>query len=143
MNLKHKQKILLLILFMFGIAAVSVLILYALRQNINLFYAPQELLTANISDCVKVRVGGMVLKDSLQTDPQMHTQFVITDFKSEVIVQYTGVLPDLFREGQGVVAQGYLDSRKVFQAEQILAKHDENYMPPQITEKLDQVNNVT
>lgn len=143
MNQKHKHKILLLILFMLGAAAVCVLILYALRQNINLFYAPQELLAAHISDSVKVRVGGMVLKNSVQTDAQMHTQFTITDFKSEIIVQYTGVLPDLFREGQGVVAQGYLDSQNVFQAEQILAKHDENYMPPQITEKLAQVDNVT
>lgn len=120
-------------MLLFGIAIVISLVLYALRQNINLFFTPTQLLTQPIAQTTRVRIGGMVREGSvarnIAQDP-LTIKFVITDFEHDVAVQYTGVLPDLFREGQGVVALGKLDADHIFKAEQILAKHDEKYMPP-------------
>ncbi len=122
-----------LLTLLFGSALVITLVLYALRQNINLFFTPSQLLSKEVIHNTRIRIGGMVREGSILrniSSDSMNVKFVITDFEHEVTVQYSGVLPDLFREGQGVVALGKLDVNQIFRAEQILAKHDEKYMPP-------------
>lgn len=123
----RKRRIYFLLLLLFGTSLAIALVLYALRQNIDLFYTPSELLAEIPSN--RVRLGGMVRQGSIIHNAGLQIAFVVTDFNHEVPVEYNGVLPDLFREGQGVVALGSYSAGK-FIAEQILAKHDENYMPP-------------
>jgi cytochrome c-type biogenesis protein CcmE len=117
---------------MIGFGLVVALVLFALQQNINLFYTPQELSMSRIQPTTRIRIGGMVKIGSLEQAAGLTVKFVVTDYHHDLPVVYDGVLPDLFREGQGVVALGVLGSDHVFQAEQILAKHDENYMPPEL-----------
>ena len=117
---------------MFGLASATALVLYALRQNINLFYTPQKLLANNLPYGTRVRVGGMVRNGSLSYSDNLNVKFIITDYAQDLEIIYNGILPDLFREGQGVVALGVLGKDHVFKAEQILAKHDEKYMPPEL-----------
>jgi cytochrome c-type biogenesis protein CcmE len=146
MSILHKRRCLLVVIFLIGITAVVSLVLYALQQNINLFYTPVELLHANFPAGVRVRVGGMVQPKSLQHSEGLQVNFIITDYKAELAVKYNGLLPDLFREGQGVVALGVLQTEAatpIFIADQILAKHDENYMPPELTNKLSRVQDDT
>ena len=137
MNRKHKYKLALVTLFLVVIAAACSLIFYALNQNLNLFYTPSELLAANLPDTVQVRVGGMVLPGTLQTGADLKIKFAISDYQKELLINYQGILPDLFREGQGVVALGTLNEAGIFEADQILAKHDENYMPPELAPLMD------
>jgi cytochrome c-type biogenesis protein CcmE len=130
---KRKRRLYLIIMLLCGTAVVISLILYALRQNINLFFTPTQLLSQPTAKTTTVRIGGMVREGSVRrnidADP-LTVKFIVTDFETDITVQYTGVLPDLFREGQGVVASGKLDTEMIFKAVQILAKHDEKYMPP-------------
>lgn len=123
---KRAGRIIFLTIFMLGISAAVALTLYALRQNINLFYTPSELLLAAPKQ--RVRLGGMVAQNSVQYLEGLRLTFTVTDFKNSVYVDFTGIPPDLFKEGQGLVALGKFDGQ-IFVAEQILAKHDENYMP--------------
>ena len=107
--------------------------LYALRQNINLFYTPTQVISGEAPINHPFRVGGMVKKGSLHRDKEsLLVEFIISDFNKEIKLAYTGILPDLFREGQGIVAHGKLDQQGNFKADQVLAKHDENYMPPEV-----------
>lgn len=133
MTPKRKHRMFFILALLLGIALVISLVLYALRQNINLFFTPTQLLAQQVAKTTRVRIGGMVREGSVhrnnESDP-LAVKFIVTDFEHDVVVQYTGVLPDLFREGQGVVALGKLDADHIFKAEQILAKHDEKYMPP-------------
>ena len=120
---------------MLGAALIVSLILYALRKNINLFYTPSELYAAKEIPQNQIRIGGFVLVGSIKNiakDNDLTVRFVVTDFKKEIVVEYSGVLPDLFREGQGVVALGRMEDTNVFKAQQILAKHDEKYQPPEL-----------
>lgn len=133
MSHKHKLKFWYISFIMCGVFVIVGLILYALKQNINLFYTPFELQQAKIPVGARVRVGGMVVANSLLSTDNLQVKFSITDYKHNLTVTYAGVLPDLFREGQGVVALGALNTDNVFAAEQILAKHDENYMPPELS----------
>jgi cytochrome c-type biogenesis protein CcmE len=119
------------VFFLSGITIVATLILYALQQNINLFYTPAELKNNTIRHSAKIRVGGMVQQGTLQQHGLV-VSFIITDYKEKIAINYSGILPDLFREGQGIVALGRLNACGEFDAEQILAKHDENYMPPEL-----------
>jgi len=129
----RRQRLVIVLLVVCGAGAAVGLAAYALRQNINLFYPPAELASGQVPIGKKIRAGGMVVKDSLKRSPDsLQVSFVITDFTANVTVQYTGILPDLFAEGQGVVANGVLDANGVFQASEVLAKHDEKYMPPEI-----------
>jgi cytochrome c-type biogenesis protein CcmE len=129
----RRQRLVIVLLVVCGAGAAVGLAAYALRQNINLFYPPAELASGQVPIGKKIRAGGMVVKDSLKRSPDsLQVSFVITDFTASVTVQYTGILPDLFAEGQGVVANGVLDANGVFQASEVLAKHDEKYMPPEI-----------
>lgn len=121
------------LIILLGISLIVSLVLYALRQNINLYFTPTQLLSQHIAPTLRVRIGGMVREGSIQRNSMIDplaVHFVVTDLEHDIDVQYSGVLPDLFREGQGVVALGTLGSDRVFIAQQILAKHDENYMPP-------------
>lgn len=137
MNKIHQQRLTYISLFACGLAIAIGLILYALKQNINVFVTPKQithsLMTANYS----FKLGGMVKKNSLIRDKQgLKVQFVVTDFKAEIPVSYIGVLPDLFREGKGVIAEGHLNNEGIFIATQVLAKHDENYMPKTIYQEI-------
>ena len=125
-----------LIVVIFSSLAIG-LVMYAMRGNINLFYPPSEVVAGIAPQGKAIRVGGMVQDKSVQRSADsLQVKFVITDFQASVEVIYDGILPDLFGEGQGVVVQGLLGSDGKFTATEVLAKHDENYMPPEIAESL-------
>ncbi|MAZ44133.1 MAG: cytochrome c maturation protein CcmE [Legionellales bacterium] len=109
------------------------LILYAFSNNINLFYTPSELLKETALPNKVIRLGGMVVEGSVEYSDNLSVKFVLTDYEDNITVYYTGILPDLFKEGQGIVALGKINDSKVFNATQVLAKHDENYMPPELS----------
>lgn len=109
------------------------LVLYALRQNISLFYTPTQVVKGEAPVQHPIRVGGMVEKGSIiRAHKGLEVQFKITDFDKTITLSYTGILPDLFREGQGIVAEGEVIDNLHFRATQVLAKHDANYMPPEV-----------
>lgn len=129
----RRQRLIIVLLVLLGTGSAIGLATYALRKNIDLFYPPAELVAGKAPVGKNIRAGGMVVKGSLvRSTDSLRVTFDITDFKSTVKVVYTGILPDLFAEGQGVVARGALDADGVFQATEVLAKHDENYMPPEV-----------
>lgn len=137
MNQKRRQRLIIVCFLTFGLAIVVGLSMFALSENINLFYNPTQIEAGEAPQGVNLRAGGMVREGSVVRDQESLTiEFVLTDFASDVQVEYTGILPDLFREGQGIVALGKLDENNVFIAEEVLAKHDENYMPPEVAEAL-------
>ena len=109
-------------------------VLIVLQDNILFFYTPSELTEKNINISKKIRLGGLVQENSIKRK-DTKVNFIITDFKKKIKVSYIGILPDLFREGQGVIVKGYLKNN-IFEATEVLAKHDENYMPPEIKKKL-------
>lgn len=112
--------------------------MYALRQNINLFYSPSDLQHHKLNQSKMIRLGGLVVPGSVRRDSKsLLVKFAITDNQNKVDVVYMGVLPDLFREGQSIVTQGYVLSDGNFKAEEVLAKHDENYMPKEVKNALD------
>lgn len=138
MNAKRKQRLMLVLFLVFGVAIAVGLALYALNQNINLFYSPTQIAEGEAPVGTRIRAGGMVVEGSVIRDTEsLKVRFDMTDYAKNVTVEYTGILPDLFREGQGIVAQGQLDSQGIFQAVEVLAKHDENYMPPEVAEALE------
>jgi cytochrome c-type biogenesis protein CcmE len=112
------------------------LVLFALRDSIVFFYTPSEVAEKHLETGQRFRLGGLVEDGSLKRGEGTTVSFVITDKRATLPVTYTGVLPDLFREGQGVVAEGMLTSEGVFHADSVLAKHDEKYMPPEVAKKL-------
>ena len=112
------------------------LVLFAMRDSIVFFYSPSEVAAMQIAPGLRFRLGGLVETGSVVRDEGTTVRFVITDQAKMLPVTYTGVLPDLFREGQGVVAEGVLEPDGVFHADNVLAKHDENYMPPEVAKKL-------
>ena len=131
MVILRKQRMAIVGFIVAGSAIAVGLVLFALSEGINVFYTPSEVAQGAVPSGQNFRIGGMVKTGSLRSGELEGTlvEFMATDCAVDITVNYTGVLPDLFREGQGVVADGYLDSNGVFQASQILAKHDENYMP--------------
>lgn len=136
MSPKQKQRMVLVGVGLLGLTCAIGLVLYALSQNINLFFTPTDVVTGQVTHPQRFRLGGMVIKGSVQRDRDLKVQFKLTDFQNEVTVQYQGILPDLFREGQGIVAMGSLQSPQLFVATEVLAKHDENYMPPEVAAAL-------
>ena len=108
----------------------------ALKDNVLYFYSPSDLATKHVADGVAFRIGGLVAKGSVVHGPSADVRFVVTDGRASVPVLFRGVLPDLFREGQGVVALGALGPDGVFNASEVLAKHDERYMPPEVVDAL-------
>lgn len=135
MSNKHKKRIGFVLFLLIGLSSALALVLYALSQNINYFYTPTSILEQKHDNKV-IRLGGMVVKDSVKRGDNLFVEFVLTDFKNQIKVSYRGILPDLFREGQGIVALGKLDKTGHFTASQVLAKHDENYMPPELAKEL-------
>lgn len=130
---RRQKKLSLILTLLVGIACVIGLVLYALKQNIDLYFTPTQIAEKPLPSSTHFRVGGIVVKGSVHYGKI--TSFVLTDTHHTITVYYQGILPDLFREGQGIVANGHLDSKhkkKIFVADEVLAKHDENYMPPQI-----------
>ena len=134
----RKQRLLLVcFVVVFSSAAIG-LTVYALRGNINLFFPPVEVAAGNAPVGQPIRVGGMVVDGSVQrSSDSLEVRFEVTDYQASVPIVYTGILPDLFDEGQGAVAAGKLDDQGVLQATEVLAKHDENYMPPEVAEALE------
>ena len=116
-------------------------ILKSLEENVVYFFSPTEIYNKeNISFNKKIRIGGLVKKNSVSKN-EISVKFIITDLKKEIIVSYNGLLPNLFAEEKGVVAEGILKDKKYFIADKILAKHDENYMPPEVSKALEKANN--
>lgn len=137
MNKLHRQRLIYLSIFSLSLGIATSLILYALQQNINVFLTPSQVTTLSLTTHYHFRLGGLVKKQSVIYDTKtLGVQFVITDLKHDVLVHYTGILPDLFHEGKGVIADGSLDAKGVFTATEVLAKHDENYMPKKISQSL-------
>ena len=126
------------------VGAAIGLMLYALQQNINLFYSPSQVAEGEAPNNVMLRIGGMVVEGSINRDSEsLAVQFEVTDYAHTVKVEYKGILPDLFREGQGIVAQGKLNQDNTLIAQEVLAKHDENYMPPEVSEALENAKKKT
>lgn len=120
-----------------GVAVAGVLALQAFRENVMFFFDPSQVAGGLAPAGERFRLGGMVTEGSVQRMPgSLEVRFVVTDFQHQVPVSYTGMLPDLFREGQGVVAHGKLDASGTFVADEVLAKHDEKYMPPEVARSL-------
>lgn len=137
MNPIRKKRLGKIFLLVCGVSTALGLALTALQENINLFFSPSEIVSGKVPEGIFIRAGGLVEKGSLKRSmDSLELQFSITDGSRNIIVKYKGILPDLFREGQGVVALGKLSQNKVLQADQILAKHDENYMPPEAAHAL-------
>ena len=137
---KVKSRILFLVLLLLLATVVIFFIFKSLEENIVYFFSPSEIYDKpNISLNKKIRIGGLVKEDSISKD-QTSIKFIITDLKKEIIVSYSGPVPNLFSEGKGVVAEGELKDKKYFVADQILAKHDENYMPPEVSKALEKSN---
>ena len=134
---KVKSRIKFLMILMLLLTIVIFLILKSLEENIVYFFSPTEIYDKpNISLNKKMRIGGLVKEESIKKD-QTSIKFIITDLKNEIIVSYDGSVPNLFSEGKGVIAEGQLKDKKYFVADSILAKHDENYMPPEVSKALE------
>jgi cytochrome c-type biogenesis protein CcmE len=137
MNRIHKKRLYGILFLALGLTLASGLILFALQQNINVFLTPKEITNAHLKENFHFRLGGMVKKHSLQHVPNsLEVSFVVTDFTQDITVHYHGILPDLFREGKGMIAEGRLDQQGIFIADQVLAKHDENYVPKSVYRRM-------
>ncbi len=137
MNRKQKTRLFAVISIFIILSLAAGLVLYALKQNINLFYTPSELIKAEITPEQNIRIGGYVKKQSVQYDPSgKQVSFIVTDHTNDISVNFEGVLPNLFREGQVVVVTGKLNPQRAVVANQVLAKHDEKYMPRQLAKDL-------
>ncbi len=130
----RRKRLIAVVFLLAGVAVTVMLVMRALNENINLFYPPGEVVSGKAPVGQRIRAGGMVKDGSVQrAADSMEVHFVVSDLQgSDFTVVYTGILPDLFREGQGVLATGRLGADGVFRAEEVLAKHDENYMPPEL-----------
>tara|TARA_B100000446_G_scaffold144807_1_gene138004 strand:- start:377 stop:817 length:441 start_codon:yes stop_codon:yes gene_type:complete len=133
----RRQRFILVGLLVLGVSVALGLALLALRENINLFFSPTQVKAGEAPQQATFRLGGMVVEGSVRRpDADLSVEFVLTDTVEQVTVTYKGILPDLFREGQGIVTQGMLNNNGIFEAKQVLAKHDENYMPPEVADAL-------
>ncbi len=148
MNPRRKSRLTIVIFVLLGISVASALVLYALRQNIDLFYTPSEVIYGKNNDPdtkpevgQRIRIGGMVVEGTVERDSKsLKVKFDLNDIGPSVTVEYEGILPDLFREGQGIVAQGVLKAPTVLDASEVLAKHDENYVPPELDAQMQKVH---
>ena len=139
MHPKRKQRLIIVSLMVALSSATVGLIVYALSGSINLFYAPAEIAAGEAPLDRSIRVGGMVVEGSVsRATDRLETRFDVTDYAATVTVTYDGILPDLFAEGEGIVATGVLGADGVVVASEVLAKHDENYMPPEVAAALEQ-----
>ena len=136
MTPKQRRRLAFALALVVAGAGGAALVLGALKDNVLYFYSPSDLATKHVADGVAFRIGGLVAKGSVMRGPAANVRFVVTDGRASVPVEFRGVLPDLFREGQGVVALGALGAGGVFNATEVLAKHDERYMPPEVVDAL-------
>jgi cytochrome c-type biogenesis protein CcmE len=133
----RRQRMITVVLALVGVALAVGLALQAFQENLLFFYSPTQVVAGEAPEGRTFRLGGMVMDDSVRREPgDLEVRFAVTDYQNTLTVLYSGVLPDLFREGQGVIANGVLQSDGSFRAEEVLAKHDENYMPPEVAEML-------
>ena len=138
---KVKSRIFFLILSFAAAAMIIFIVLRSLEENVVYFLSPTEIYNkTNITFAKTIRIGGLVKMNSISKN-ETSISFIITDLKKEIIVSYEGIVPNLFSEGKGVVAEGKLKDKKYFVASKILAKHDENYMPPEVSKALEMSNN--
>jgi len=137
MHPKRKQKLILVGLMVGAVAIAAGFILNAFNKNIQLFFSPSEVVAGEVPEGAEFKVGGLVAADSVKrVGDGLTVEFALTDNGETIPVRYTGILPDLFREGQGTISVGKLDDEGVFIAKKVLAKHDENYMPPEVADAL-------
>tara|TARA_Y100001949_G_C15922828_1_gene302048 strand:- start:517 stop:942 length:426 start_codon:yes stop_codon:yes gene_type:complete len=137
LNPIRRQRVYAIVAIFIGVLLATVLILNGLKKNINLFYTPSQIQENQLEMDKLARVGGMVKEGSLQkSNDSLIKTFEITDFNKTLLIIYEGILPDLFSEESGVVVQGVLNSKGEFIAQEVLAKHDENYMPPEVAKTL-------
>jgi cytochrome c-type biogenesis protein CcmE len=133
----RQKRMVTVVAILAGVGVATAFALQAFQKNLLYYYSPSQIQAGEAPDARVFRVGGLVENGSLQREPgSLEVRFTLTDFAHEVGVSYTGVLPDLFREGQGVIARGKLRPDGTFVAEEVLAKHDENYMPPEVKDSL-------
>ncbi len=133
----RKQRLILITLMVIGASIATAFALKSFNENLMYFFSTTDVVEGKAPNSTLFRLGGMVIKGSVERPGDgMMVRFKLTDFSKEVTVEYTGILPDLFREGQGIVANGKLNKQGVFIAEEVLAKHDENYMPPEVKDSL-------
>ena len=133
----RRKRMVVIGLLVVGMGAATALILNAFNQNLMYFYSPSDVQAGKAPAARDFRIGGLVLAGSVKRAPdKLEVRFTLSDLKQEVVVRYEGILPDLFREGQGIVANGKLGANGEFVAREVLAKHDENYMPPEVADAL-------
>ena len=138
MNPLRKQRLYALIAVLIGSLLATWLVVSALSENMNLFYSPSEILEVDIDENVLIRAGGMVKQGSIEkSKDSLNVRFTVTDYQNELIINYEGILPDLFDENAGVVVRGNLKTDGTFEAIEVLAKHDENYMPPEVAKLIE------
>ena len=141
MSPKQKRRLISVAFLVVGLGTGVTLVLMALNENINLFFAPAQVVAGEVPPGSRFRIGGMVVPGSVEkAASDIKIRFKLADLSEQVQLEYSGILPDLFREGQGIVAEGRLNEQGVFIAEQVLAKHDENYMPPEVEQALEGCN---
>ena len=136
MNLRKRRRLYFAVALVVAGVAGAALVVRALQDNVLYFYSPSDIAVKHVPPDVAFRIGGLVEKGSVAHGPGTNVRFVVTDGRKRVPVEYSGSLPDLFREGQGVVATGALERTGVFRASEVLAKHDERYMPPEVVDAL-------
>jgi len=143
MNPKRKSRLYLALFLLVAVAGTTAALMVAMEENINMFYPPDQVVDGTAPLERTIRAGGMVKDGSVSRDPEsLQVEFTITDHMgSDFVVSFTGILPDLFREGQGIIVQGELDQQRKFMAREVLAKHDENYMPPELMDMVAESGN--
>jgi cytochrome c-type biogenesis protein CcmE len=140
----RKRRLIALLLILAGVGVASAVAFYSLQQNLLYFQSPSDLTMQPIPPGRQFRLGGLVKPGSVaRAQDGLATRFVVTDGPEEITVEYVGILPDLFREGQGVIARGALDEAGLFEASEVLAKHDEKYMPPEVADALERSGHVS
>ncbi|TLX55461.1 cytochrome c maturation protein CcmE [Stutzerimonas nosocomialis] len=139
MNPVRKKRLYIVLAILAGVGIAVALALSALQQNINLFYTPTQIARGEAPEGTRIRAGGLVEEGSVKRDREsLAVDFRVTDGAETVTIRFQGILPDLFREGQGIVALGRVNEEGILVADEVLAKHDENYMPPEVTQALEQ-----
>lgn len=143
MHPQRKKRLILILLVLLGVGVAVALALGALRQNINLFYTPTEIANGMAPQDARIRAGGMVVEGTVKRSTEtLEATFDVSDGGEAITISYSGILPDLFREGQGIVALGRLNEDRVLVADEVLAKHDEEYMPPEVAQALEKVEHM-
>ena len=137
MKLARKKRLFFIVFLVAGVTLAAGFAMYAFNQNLMFYFSPSDVKQGKAPVDKLFRMGGMVVEGTFKKEPKsLKVHFDLTDYGKTVSVEYEGILPDLFREGQGIISRGKLNTKGVFVAEEVLAKHDENYMPPEVAESL-------